>query len=104
MRCVLHFIVYVCREAADPSFDGGVCVRLSIYLTHTHVLFFRSRTHPRLLRIHPSQTQTQTHRGLLVKTNDMHFIIYLSALVRAIVALHDVVQNKIQYKEHVRSL
>ena len=43
-------------------------------------------------------------RGLLVKTNGMHFIIYLSSLVRAIVALHGVVQNKIQFKDHVRAL
>lgn len=50
---------------------------------------------------HPTPP-TSTTRGLLVKTNDMHFIIYLSSLVRAIVALHGVVQNKIQYKDHVR--
>jgi len=37
---------------------------------------------------------------MLVKTNDMHFIIYLSAFIRAIVALHDVVKNKIQYRDH----
>ena len=65
-------------------------------------------------------------KGLMVKTNDMHvrkppthplcpalhsnpthppthppiqFVIYLSALIRAIAALHGVVQNKIDFKE-----
>ncbi|GAB5036269.1 26s proteasome non-atpase regulatory subunit 7 [Nannochloropsis oceanica] len=38
-------------------------------------------------------------KGLMVKANDMHFIIYLSSLIRAIVALHGVVQNKIDFSE-----
>jgi len=38
-------------------------------------------------------------RAMLIKTNDMHFVIYLSALIRSIAALHDLVKNKIQYKD-----
>lgn len=38
-------------------------------------------------------------RALLVKGNDMHFMIYLSALLRSVISLHDLVQNKIQFKE-----
>lgn len=56
---------------------------------------------PLALHSYPIPPSHKSTRGLLVKTNDMHFVIYLSALVRAIVALHDVVQNKIQYKDHV---
>jgi 26S proteasome regulatory subunit N8 len=38
-------------------------------------------------------------RSLLVKTNDMHLVIYVSALIRCIMGLHDLVKNKIQYKD-----
>ena len=38
-------------------------------------------------------------RAFLVKTNDMHLVIYLSSLIRCIVALHDLVKNKIQFKD-----
>lgn len=38
-------------------------------------------------------------RAMLIKTNDMHFVIYLSALIRSIAALHDLVKNKIEYKD-----
>lgn len=34
-------------------------------------------------------------KSLLVKTNDMHLAIYCAALVRCIIALHDLVNNKI---------
>jgi 26S proteasome regulatory subunit N8 len=34
---------------------------------------------------------------MLVKTNDMHMAIYLSALIRSVIALHDLVNNKIMY-------
>jgi 26S proteasome regulatory subunit N8 len=36
---------------------------------------------------------------MLVKTNDMHMAIYLSALIRSVIALHDLVNNKIMYGE-----
>ena len=34
---------------------------------------------------------------MLIKTNDMHMVIYLSALIRSVIALHDLVNNKIKY-------
>jgi len=37
--------------------------------------------------------------ALKVKTNDMHLVIYVSSLIRCIIALHDLVRNKIQYKD-----
>ena len=43
-------------------------------------------------------------KSVLVKTNDMHMVIYLSALIRSVVALHDLVDNKIRYNEEVEGL
>ena len=38
-------------------------------------------------------------KSMLVKTNDMHLVMYLSSLVRSIIALHGLLNNKIQYKD-----
>ena len=38
-------------------------------------------------------------RALLIKTNDMHLVIYISSLLRCVVALHDLVTNKLQFKD-----
>ena len=35
----------------------------------------------------------------MVKTNDMHLVIYISSLIRCVIQLHDLVNNKIVYKE-----
>ena len=37
-------------------------------------------------------------QSLLVKNNDMHMVIYLSSLIRSVIALHDLVSNKIKYR------
>jgi 26S proteasome regulatory subunit N8 len=36
-------------------------------------------------------------RSMMVKTNDMHMAIYLGALIRSVMALHDLVNNKIRH-------
>ncbi|GKY94035.1 proteasome regulatory particle subunit [Mayamaea pseudoterrestris] len=36
-------------------------------------------------------------RGMIVKTNDMHMNIYIASLIRSVIALHDLVNNKIRY-------
>jgi 26S proteasome regulatory subunit N8 len=38
-------------------------------------------------------------RSMMVKTNDMHMAIYLSALIRSVIAIHDLINNKIRYGE-----
>ncbi|GMI04104.1 hypothetical protein TrLO_g10883 [Triparma laevis f. longispina] len=35
--------------------------------------------------------------AMMVKTNDMHVVIYLSSLIRSVIALHDLVTNRIEY-------
>lgn len=43
----------------------------------------------------PNLNVDELVRSMLVKTNDMHLVIYVSALIRSVVALHDLVNNKV---------
>eukprot|EP00903_Cladosiphon_okamuranus_P012182 g11425.t1 len=47
----------------------------------------------------PNLNVDELVRSMLIKTNDMHLVIYVSALIRSVVALHDLVNNKIRYKD-----
>ena len=38
-------------------------------------------------------------RNFSVKSNDYMYVIYVSALIRSILSLHDLINNKIQAKE-----
>jgi len=44
----------------------------------------------------------QLTKSFAVKTNDMMLVIYLSSLVRAIIALHNLINNKLTNSEHER--
>ncbi|CAN0480246.1 unnamed protein product, partial [Hapterophycus canaliculatus] len=43
----------------------------------------------------PNLNVDELVRSMLVKTNDMHLVIYVSALIRSVVALHNLVNNKV---------
>jgi 26S proteasome regulatory subunit N8 len=47
----------------------------------------------------PNLNHDELVRSMIVKTNDMHMAIYLAALIRSVIALHDLVNNKIRYGE-----
>jgi len=47
----------------------------------------------------PNLNVEELVKALLVKTNDMALVIYMSSLIRCVVALHDLVRNKLQYKD-----
>lgn len=47
----------------------------------------------------PNLNVEELVRSLLVKTNDMHLVIYISSLIRCVISLHDLVRNKLQYKD-----
>ena len=36
---------------------------------------------------------------MLVKTNDVHLVMYVSSLVRSVIALHSLLSNKIKYRD-----
>merc|ERR1712137_1013076 len=52
-----------------------------------------------ILNLLPNLNTDELVRAFLVKTNDMQMAIYLSALIRSVIALHDLVNNKIRYGE-----
>ncbi|KAI8909759.1 maintenance of mitochondrial structure and function-domain-containing protein [Gorgonomyces haynaldii] len=52
----------------------------------------------------PNLSVPQTVGAFAVKTNDELLIIYLSSLIRAIIALHNLIENKHMLREHEKEL
>ncbi|KAL7473025.1 hypothetical protein ACHAXS_013398 [Conticribra weissflogii] len=52
-----------------------------------------------IVNLLPNLNVEELVRSMLVKNNDMHMVIYLSALIRCVIALHDLVLNKIAYDD-----
>lgn len=52
-----------------------------------------------ILNLLPNLHLEELVNALLVKTNDMHLVLYVSSLVRSILALHDLLNNKLKYKD-----
>jgi 26S proteasome regulatory subunit N8 len=50
-----------------------------------------------IMNLLPNLNTEDLVRSFIVKTNDMQMAIYLSALIRSVIALHDLVNNRIQY-------
>jgi len=57
-----------------------------------------------ILNLLPNLNTEEMVRSMLVKTNDMHMAIYLSALIRSVIAIHDLINNKIRYGEDGTSM
>lgn len=52
-----------------------------------------------ILNLMPNLETEELIRSMMVKTNDMHMAIYLASLIRSVIALHNLVSNKIRYGE-----
>jgi 26S proteasome regulatory subunit N8 len=52
-----------------------------------------------VLNLLPNLNTEDMVRSILIKTNDMQLAIYLSALIRSVIALHDLINNRIRYGE-----
>ena len=52
-----------------------------------------------IIMLLPNLNTPELVQSIIVKTNDMHMAIYLASLIRSVIALHDLVNNKIQYGE-----
>lgn len=52
-----------------------------------------------ILNLLPNLNVDELVKAMLVKTNDLHMVIYLSALIRSVMALHDLVNNKIKFMD-----
>ena len=47
----------------------------------------------------PNLKLEETVRNFSIKNNDYMYVIYVSALIRSILSLHDLINNKIKGKE-----
>ena len=47
----------------------------------------------------PNLNVDELVRSMLVSTNDMHFVMYVTSLVRSVVALHELLGNKMKYRD-----
>jgi 26S proteasome regulatory subunit N8 len=52
----------------------------------------------------PNLTAPDTIKSFAVKTNDELLIIYLSSLIRAVIALHNLIANKITNRDEEKML
>lgn len=52
-----------------------------------------------MLNLVPNLNVEELVRAMLVKTNDMHLVMYVSALIRSILALHGLLANKTKYRD-----
>eukprot|EP00536_Pseudo-nitzschia_multiseries_P011604 jgi/Psemu1/206303/e_gw1.405.33.1 len=53
-----------------------------------------------ILNLLPNLNTEEMVRSILIKTNDMQLAIYLAALIRSVIALHDLINNRIRYGEN----
>ncbi|KAK9920455.1 hypothetical protein M0R45_029010 [Rubus argutus] len=51
----------------------------------------------------PNLNVAELVKGFSVKTNDMMLVIYLSSLIRSVIALHNLINNKMLNKEHEKA-
>ncbi|CAK9186398.1 unnamed protein product [Ilex paraguariensis] len=51
----------------------------------------------------PNLNVTELIKAFAVKTNDMMLVIYLSSLIRGVIALHNLINNKMLNKEHEKA-
>ena len=52
-----------------------------------------------ILNLLPNLNAEELVRSMLVKTNDVHLVMYISSLVRSVIALHSLLSNKIKYRD-----
>lgn len=59
---------------------------------------------PNLTSTPTNNTDGNLNKSFTVKTNDELMIVYLSSLVRAIIAFHNLIENKIQNRENANAI
>ena len=51
-----------------------------------------------IINLLPNLNVDELVRSMLVNTNDIYLSIYISTMIRCIIALHDLLRNKLKYK------
>jgi 26S proteasome regulatory subunit N8 len=57
-----------------------------------------------ILNLLPNLNVDQLARSFAVKTNDMMLVIYLSSLIRSVIALHNLINNQIENRDAERKM
>ncbi len=52
-----------------------------------------------ILNMLPNLEPEEIIRAFSIKTNDQFLVVYLSSLIRAVIALHNLIDNKLENKE-----
>jgi 26S proteasome regulatory subunit N8 len=55
-----------------------------------------------IFNLSPNLRIDEVVRSFSLKNNDMMLVMYLSSLIRSIIALHDLINNKIANEEHAK--
>lgn len=56
-----------------------------------------------ILNLLPNLNVEEFVQNLLIQNNDTHMVLYLSSLIRTVIALHNLINNKIKYNEVLNS-
>lgn len=63
-------------------------------LPHNNQILYNMQT---IMNLLPNLNVQALVKSMLTKTNDMHLVIYMSSLIRSVIALHDLVNNKSKF-------
>ena len=85
-------VVAVTRARARPPARGRLPVN--------HQIIYKLQD---IFNLLPNLNVEQLVKAFAVKTNDMMLAIYLSSIIRAVIALHNLVNNKLVNKEKERA-
>ncbi|KAL2347674.1 hypothetical protein Fmac_001674 [Flemingia macrophylla] len=85
----------------DPlsALDAHIAQELLLFLT---VSFLIAICYD-VFNLLPNLNVADLIKAFAVKTNDMMLVIYLSSLIRSVIALHNLINNKMLNKEHERA-
>ena len=52
-----------------------------------------------IINLLPNLNVDELVKSMMIKSNDQYLIVYISSLIRSVLALHDLLSNKIKYKD-----
>ncbi|ONM12598.1 26S proteasome non-ATPase regulatory subunit 7 homolog A [Zea mays] len=89
------------RSYLDLVIDGKLPLNHEI-LYHLQASLFLEICHD-VFNLLPNLNVNELIKAFAVKTNDMMLVIYLSSLIRSVIALHNLINNKMLNKEHEKA-
>ena len=52
-----------------------------------------------IMNLLPNLNIEELVKAMMIKSNDMYLVMYLTSLIRSVIALHELLANKIKYKD-----